>query len=153
MKTCSRCKKQKPREDFTRRAQSKDGLTAACTACLNSSKRVDYLLEPEKTMQRVKKNEVLRKAKDPVFRRAWNQWKYAKELGRVPPWVKFSRDMLPKYRELLDGKEDWTIDHIVPLQGKEVSGLHTPRNLQALPPHDNFSKGRHFHPDLLAMYD
>lgn len=151
MKTCSRCNLEKLIEDFTRRAASKDGYTAACTECLKGQKRIDYVLEPEKTMQRVRKNHKLRKDNDHVYRRAWNQWRYAKEINRVPKWVQFARDMLPKYRELMEkAPSDWTIDHIVPMQGKNVSGLHVPSNLQVLPQRDNSGKGNFFIPELLT---
>ena len=153
MKTCTRCNTVKPISDFTKRSASKDGHTSACTHCLKHQKRIDYLCEPEKTMERVKKNTKLRCAQDPVYRRAWGQWKYARELGRIPSWVKFSRDLLPKYRELLTTFPNMSIDHIIPLQGKTVCGLHVPSNLQALPFSDNSSKGASFHPDLLALYD
>jgi len=33
------------------------------------------------------------------------------------------------------------VDHILPLQGKDVSGLHTLNNLQYLTKSDNASKG------------
>lgn len=153
MKTCTRCKTPKSLSEFTKRSAAKDGLTTACTSCLNAQKQIDYAADPRKTMDRVKRNFKIRREADPVYRQAWNQWHYAKSLGRVPAWVSFSKDILPKCRELLLGKDGWTIDHIVPLRGAEVTGFHVPSNLQALPVSDNSGKGNSFNDNLLKLHD
>ena len=38
----------------------------------------------------------------------------------------------------------WHVDHIIPLQGKVVSGLHVPFNLRVIPGAENARKANHF---------
>lgn len=43
---------------------------------------------------------------------------------------------------------EWHVDHIVPLNGKDVCGLHIWSNLQVIPKQDNLKKGA-----KIAVYD
>jgi len=59
----------------------------------------------------------------------------------TPPWVDMAAIRTVYERATQLGME---VDHIVPLRGKTVSGLHVPWNLQALPPIANRLKSNRF---------
>lgn len=70
----------------------------------------------------------------------------AAKLKRTPAWLTetdFER-IKNEYRvaALLSKitNTTWHVDHIIPLQGKNVSGLHVPTNLRAIPSVENIRK-------------
>lgn len=75
-----------------------------------------------------------------------NGWvaKRAKQVGRAtPPWLtpEQHEQIAAIYREARSRGPGWHVDHIVPLHGRHVSGLHVPWNLQILPAAENLAKG------------
>ncbi len=61
----------------------------------------------------------------------------ARKLQQTPPWADL-QDLKLIYKNCPEGHE---VDHIIPLAGKEVCGLHVSYNLQYLPVLENRSKG------------
>jgi hypothetical protein len=72
--------------------------------------------------------------------------RHAAKLRRTPPWI--TKEQLVEIQSfyILAKEIQWLseevleVDHIVPLQGENVSGLHVPWNLQILPKSINASK-------------
>lgn len=72
------------------------------------------------------------------------------KLNAIPPWLtdthKEQIDAVYSHArdcEMVSG-EKYHVDHIIPLQGKNVCGLHVPWNLQVLPADLNIAKGNRF---------
>lgn len=73
-----------------------------------------------------------------------------RKIQRTPLWLNDDHMFaiseiyeLRKLRSEATGVEHH-VDHIVPLQGKTVSGLHVPWNLQVIPASENLSKSNSF---------
>lgn len=72
------------------------------------------------------------------------------KMSRTPGWLtKEDKSyikclyQLAAMRNRCDDKK-WHVDHIVPLQGESVSGLHVPWNLRVIPAVENIRKGNKF---------
>lgn len=68
---------------------------------------------------------------------------------RTPPWLtptqwQAMNDIYLESKRLTAAGDDHHVDHIVPLQGKTVCGLHVPWNLQILPATENLQKSATF---------
>lgn len=75
----------------------------------------------------------------------------AAKMQATPPWAtQFYIDEayhLAKLRTLATGFE-WHVDHVVPLKGKTVCGLHVESNLAVIPGRENNSKSNRYWPDM-----
>ena len=70
----------------------------------------------------------------------------ARKINRVPAWLTESDLLRMKcYYQVAamrtrESGQKWHVDHIIPLRGKEVSGLHVPNNLQVITAAENRKK-------------
>lgn len=79
--------------------------------------------------------------------RAWARRRQAAKLQRTPLWL--SQDDLWMIEQAYEVAQQrtrlfgfpWHVDHVLPLRGARVSGLHVPTNLQVIPGAVNVRKG------------
>ena len=133
MKKCPVCGFTKPPSEFNKSKSAKDGRQYMCILCIKAYNKAHY--------QKLKTHYDARDAK-----------RRSSKIQRTPRWIKdvFVEEIKVIYnRANLIKKftgESWHVDHIVPLKGKKVSGLHVPWNLQLLPASENLAKSNKFSP-------
>lgn len=114
LKYCPQCKLVYTREAFHSNISKQDKLGSCCINCFNTS------------------------VKD--LRRVYQASKRAASLQRTPVWADFVK-IKQIYKNCPIG---YHVDHIIPLNGKLVSGLHVENNLQYLLAKDNIVKSNKF---------
>lgn len=93
--------------------------------------------------ERVKELARLSRIRNRAACRAMCMKRHASKLHRTPQWADL-RAISAFYAHCPDG---FHVDHVIPLRGKTVSGLHVLANLQYLPAAENLMKGNHFRGD------
>lgn len=170
MKCCTKCSETKPVDAFSKsRAQCKECQKAYHQAyyAANRERKKAYLREwREENREKISSYNKMWNAENPEKRtthtKSWRGENPAKvtasvakrraaKLQRTPAWLTdFDKEMI-----------DWTyhcakvatekfggayhVDHVIPLQGENVSGLHVPGNLQVISATENLSKGASYH--------
>lgn len=85
--------------------------------------------------------------KSPVTNHAHEARRRARKRQAMPIWadqVRIKQIYCEAKRRIKETGESWHVDHIIPLAGKRVCGLHVPENLQIIPGPDNMKKSNKF---------
>jgi len=165
MKICSMCKIEKNILDFCKNITRKDGFSNNCRTCMSSYHKRPSRREYEKnrstffhrkvkqaaynSSNRRKELELIRNVKYPDKVAAKAAKRRASKYNATPKWL--TKEQLLEIKEfytlckdlqwLSDFNDPLQVDHIVPLQGENICGLHVPWNLQILPRSLNIKKG------------
>lgn len=173
LKTCAKCRVVKPFAEFHKRVASGDQLAHKCKSCVNHDSSAWRDLNPEAHGQWYEQN---KDYKAEYFLR-WRSEHIEAEKARIAKWAKDNPHKVnalgvKRHAAKLHATPTWAnqgaveafyaeaarltkatgirheVDHIVPLQGKIVRGLHWEGNLQVLPKTQNISKSNRRWPDM-----
>ena len=142
MKACSRCKVQKLYDDFSKNAAHKDGYNNQCKSCVkdykkNNENKVSCYQKKYNRIYQIKNrgkiNSIISKRRA-IKLKATPLWLTSEHFKEIENFYLQAQNL-----KLLTGLQ-YHVDHIVPLQGKNVCGLHVPWNLQVIPAKENMSK-------------
>ena len=156
MKCCSKCKIFKPLDSYYRNRTKKDGLQASCKVC----KRIERLDNLETNRKAVRQWHEENKEYYAEYKKEWRSKNKTQVNAAVSKYRSNKKKRTPAWADLekinyfygVAAYLDWVsgnfvkhhVDHIVPLNGKTVCGLHVENNLQVLKSIDNFRKSNKY---------
>ena len=142
MKQCSTCKETKPYSQYSKCVRYRDNYFAQCKFCVNQKRKERRESINNKAKLYYQKNKQYYITKGYLRAKGVRQAK--------PNWLTQDHKwMIEEIYELRKLRSEATnvehhVDHIVPLRGKDVCGLHVPWNLQVITATENLSKSNQF---------
>jgi hypothetical protein len=153
-KKCNKCGEVKTSDYFNKNKSIKCGLTSACKACRKEDYRDNQESERASARAYYAKNREAMMLKHRAYRQAnpdkcsaTTAKRRSAKLERTVPWadlvsIQAIYSEAKRLTETTGVKHH--VDHVIPLQGELVSGLHVESNLQVLTAQENCSKSNKF---------
>lgn len=136
-KVCSFCEERKPHEAYYANTCTNDGRATTCKVCEELLRRTrNKAPDIPRTLTKAAKAYNL-------FKYVWNE---CKKKRRVPGWAD-PVEIHKVYAAKQDAGEGFDVDHIIPLKGEVVSGLHVHYNLRVIDSTENRKKGNKLLPE------
>jgi 5-methylcytosine-specific restriction endonuclease McrA len=137
---CTKCGEKKEVTAFSPRKDRPRGFESRCKEC-NSKRSLKYHEKHrEEILPKMRERATDRYADDPRVAKFWGRTNKPHIKRATPVWA----DRVAIREFYLSCPEGMTIDHIVPLRGKNVSGLHVRQNLQYMSESENNKKHNKF---------
>ena len=172
LKLCKHCETEKELSEFSKHAGCKFGVNSKCKECVKSYYKKYYSENKQKILKSNKEWYENNKDLHQQFVKDWSynnpdkirkiHKRYRdKNKDKICYWSAKRRSRMKNstLENYLDEVKEiykkctfinmmcyrkYEVDHIVPLQGKNVCGLHVPWNLQILTKEDNIKKGNKY---------
>ena len=157
-KVCSQCGIDKPLTDYYKDKRKRLGVRPYCKVCGSTKQKKWYQKNRESQIayahkwqaenpEAYKRNEKNKRIKNPALYTAIGAKRRAAKLQATPAWAD-QKAITAIYAEARRLQETLGIpmhcDHIIPLQGELVCGLHVETNLQIIPATLNMKKSNKF---------
>lgn len=155
MKECRKCTEVKELSSFYKDKTKKDGHHTICIACRKKDRKIRYSLTREDSIKAATEWGKNNKEKKNKSNKKWgkrnqNYKNYhtalyrAQKLKATPKWADL--EYIKSYYKISQfltehTDEEYHVDHIAPLLGKSICGLHCTENLQVVPAVWNLKKG------------
>lgn len=175
-KTCSKCGEIKLLSEFSADKRVKSGLRASCRSCDSKYqkdnrealriKKVRYKKNNPEYMAKARERNIEWNKNNLEYKKQWDKKNRDKGTKKYAARLRAAKRYAAKLQRTVAWSDDWKIqqfyivarkltkmygvqfhvDHIVPLQGKLVSGLHVENNLQIITADENIRKRNNFIP-------
>lgn len=167
MKRCNKCLEFKEVSEFNKHKTQKDGHHITCRNCCSLANKVRYEAKKAEIKQKTSSYKKANRDKANDWTRNWRATRLQLERDKRKIWrdnnLNLVREMTalrrarkkqaaidyevckPQIIEIYKNcPKGMHVDHIIPLCGKDICGLHVPWNLQYLTPEENSKKGTRY---------
>jgi 5-methylcytosine-specific restriction endonuclease McrA len=145
-KKCSTCKAEKMLTEFTPRKERSGKYDSRCKPCQAQRGLSYHRRNRDLVLPKMRQRALERYAQDPREAKYWGRVNKPHIKRATPIWA----DLKAIKEFYFNCPNGMTVDHIIPLRGKNVCGLHVLNNLQYLTASDNSKKYNNVLEDLEA---